>query len=327
MWCESLLSLMLTMRNLHREVCEEISSIILHHSNNAVAELQKRLSTSDDMYSDLVIMTICGLALIHRLQYEYAIYDAHVDGVRSIVAARGGLDNLGWHGMVKLAVIGMYESWDVRHLQKQQRCHDASKGFATEVRPSYPGHPFPSALSSKLTHFPPAFRTLALRQELSLESINYFELLFNWLQRFPRLPYSITELSHEVLNIPELGMTERLLVIGCQAYLNQLEGVERGWINANSERKVWRSVQQLDRNCCIAESDREVLEWSCLMLTASVDKASTTWCWANCILLSLLMNAEKRLQLGMIFIPIPDGSRTSSVPRVPATPSSRPFDL
>jgi hypothetical protein len=313
------------MRSLQTQVSKETSSIILHHSNNAVAELRRRLSIPEEMYSDLVIMTICALALIHRLQCEYAIYDAHVDGVRRIVAARGGLDKLGWHGMVKLAVVGMFESWEVRHLQTQQRFQNAKRGLVADATPSYPVHPLPSALGSKLMHFPPAFHRLALQQKLSLESIDYFELLFAWLDRLPRSPYSITELSHNVLSMPEFGLTERILVIGCQTYLNHLEGVERGWINANSERKVRRSVQQLDGDRCKVECNQDALVWSCLMVTATVEAASNTWFWADGILSDLKMTTERRLYLGQDFIPLPTRD-TSAVPRVPATPSSRPID-
>jgi hypothetical protein len=326
MWCESLVSLMLAMRNLQTQVSKETSSIILHHSNNAIAELQKRLSTPEEMYSDVVIMTICALALIHRLHCEYAIYDAHVDGVRRIVAARGGLDRLGWHGMVKLAVVGMFESWEVRHLQTQQRFQNAKRGLVADATPSYSVHPFPSALCTKLMHLPPAFRRLAFRQKLSLESIDYFELLFAWLECLPRSPYSLTELSHEVLSMPESGLTERILVIGCQTYLNHLEGVERGWINADSERKVRRSIQQLDGERCMLECDQDGLVWSCLIVAATVEPASSTWVWADGILSDLKMTPERRLYLEKDFIPLPIHD-TSAVPRVPATPSSRPIDI
>jgi hypothetical protein len=150
---QSPVSLMLTMRKLQTQVSKETSSIILHHSNNAIAEPQKCLSTPEEMYSDVVIMTICALALIHRLQCKYAIYDAHVDGARKIVAARGGSDRLGWHRMVKLAVVGMFESLEVRHLQTQQRFQNAKRGLIADATPSYSVHPFPSALCTKLMHF------------------------------------------------------------------------------------------------------------------------------------------------------------------------------
>lgn len=36
---------------------------------------------------------------------QYAVFNAHVELVRHIVAMRGGLDNLGWNGFVKASVI------------------------------------------------------------------------------------------------------------------------------------------------------------------------------------------------------------------------------
>lgn len=37
---------------------------------------------------------------------DLAAYNMHVNGVRRIVALRGGLDNLGWEGFLKISAIG-----------------------------------------------------------------------------------------------------------------------------------------------------------------------------------------------------------------------------
>ena len=37
---------------------------------------------------------------------DWTAFSAHVDGVRRIVALRGGLDSLGWDGFLKLSAVG-----------------------------------------------------------------------------------------------------------------------------------------------------------------------------------------------------------------------------
>jgi hypothetical protein len=37
---------------------------------------------------------------------DYTGFNAHVEGVQRIVALRGGVDNLGWDGFLKISVLG-----------------------------------------------------------------------------------------------------------------------------------------------------------------------------------------------------------------------------
>lgn len=65
------------------------------------------------MYASLVSLHHWRLLTnSQRLAGDYATFDAHVDGVRRIVAARGGLDNLGWHGFIKTAIGGSEQYLD-----------------------------------------------------------------------------------------------------------------------------------------------------------------------------------------------------------------------
>lgn len=64
MFCSSLISMMLIMQNIHFEQSKRVTPAILYHSNNAIKQLQQRLSSTDDMCSDIVIMTICIQAVL-----------------------------------------------------------------------------------------------------------------------------------------------------------------------------------------------------------------------------------------------------------------------
>ena len=56
-------------------------------------------------------------------------------------------------------------------------------------------------------------------------------------------------------------MTERLIAITVQAYLNHLERTEEAWCNAATERNVQRWTSVLSEEACIEECDNDVLAW------------------------------------------------------------------
>jgi hypothetical protein len=64
MFCSSLISRMLIMQNIHLEQSKRITPVILYHSNNAINQLRQRLLSSEDMCSDIVIMTISSQAVL-----------------------------------------------------------------------------------------------------------------------------------------------------------------------------------------------------------------------------------------------------------------------
>jgi hypothetical protein len=41
-----------------------MSSAVVYHTNHVIIQLRERLSTSAEMYSDIVIMVVCALALV-----------------------------------------------------------------------------------------------------------------------------------------------------------------------------------------------------------------------------------------------------------------------
>ena len=100
-------------------------------------------------------------------------------------------------------------------------------------------------------------------------------------------------------------MTEQLIAITVQAYLNHLERTEEDWCNVNTERNVRRWTSMLSGEVCIAACEKDVLAWACLMLMAVTDKGSDAWQWAERILVPLHVGKAKQQQLGEDFLPIP----------------------
>jgi hypothetical protein len=65
MFFEALIAMMLMIRNLSLDKSKRMSSAILFHTNNAVASLRECLLLPDEMYSDVVLMSICAIAMVH----------------------------------------------------------------------------------------------------------------------------------------------------------------------------------------------------------------------------------------------------------------------
>lgn len=64
MFCSSMMSMMLILKNYHLDVSKRLSPAVLYHSNNAIAKLKQQLSRPECMHSDLVIMTIITQAVV-----------------------------------------------------------------------------------------------------------------------------------------------------------------------------------------------------------------------------------------------------------------------
>jgi hypothetical protein len=61
---EAMIAMMLMIQNLPLDRSMRMSSAIVYHTNHVIIQLRERLLTSAEMYSDIVIMVICALALV-----------------------------------------------------------------------------------------------------------------------------------------------------------------------------------------------------------------------------------------------------------------------
>ncbi|OCT45287.1 hypothetical protein CLCR_06154 [Cladophialophora carrionii] len=108
MYCSSMIAFGLVMQSLHVHCAARLSREAVHHVNNAVGGLRAAVGNLDPRVgtSDIVLATIFPMAVVYRMLNDYDAFNAHVEGVRRIVALRGGLDNLGWEGFLKISAVG-----------------------------------------------------------------------------------------------------------------------------------------------------------------------------------------------------------------------------
>jgi hypothetical protein len=105
-------------------------------------------------------------------------------------------------------------------MQQSQRSHTSQQNMTTSITSRILPPP-PSA------NRPPGFQRLESTSQLQPPLLTFLHMTFSWLARLPRSPHSITELTHDILSEPHLSITERLIAITPQAYLNHLERTDQ----------------------------------------------------------------------------------------------------
>lgn len=150
-----------------------------------------------------------------------------------------------------------------------------------------------------------AFERLRILNKLCIATLDHPFPGFFVVESHPRLPHSITELSHEVLSATNLSVTEGLMALTLRAYLNYLERIGQAWSNAATEHSVQMLVPSLSQRTCNAECHENAPAWSCLMLATVTESGSAACQWADQMLAQLEISATKQAELGQNFVPIP----------------------
>ncbi|KIW64569.1 hypothetical protein PV04_09494 [Phialophora macrospora] len=246
MYCSSMIAFDLVMQSLHMDVTARLSRQAVHHVNNAMAGLRAAVGDPDPRVgtSDIVLATIFPVAVVYRMLNDYTAYNAHVEGVRRIVALRGGLDNLGWEGFLKISAVGMFESADVLRRQQTQRIQDEALGLPVVTHDSvleYSSPSPPEALRLKISRYPTGVAALALNSRLSAQFLNFFDVFYGWFAATTATPgphESMTELGHDILGMKGLSFIERVLAVAIQAYINWVERTRREWNDGEEERQA-----------------------------------------------------------------------------------------
>ncbi|KAK5276494.1 hypothetical protein LTR40_011549, partial [Exophiala xenobiotica] len=76
------------------------------HYGEALSKLRDSLAQQNAYIEDAVVFSILSLLEVEYLMGNMSAYQVHVRGLKLIVDLRGGLDSLGWVGLLKPAVTG-----------------------------------------------------------------------------------------------------------------------------------------------------------------------------------------------------------------------------
>jgi hypothetical protein len=75
-------------------LAQDTSPAVLSHVSKAYSQINQRLSGTDAV-SDQAIVSVIGLALFERIHHQNHRVRVHFDGLKEMVALRGGLPKLG----------------------------------------------------------------------------------------------------------------------------------------------------------------------------------------------------------------------------------------
>ena len=275
---------------------------VMHHTDNAITHLRQRLLANDT--SDITILTIMQQAAIQHMVGDHKVFGVHARAIEDLVALRGGLENLGWDGYVASRVRQILSAWSVMQKTEQEGKIGTIEGLS-QGKFTYPRHPFPPALSRKISKYPQGFRESALRKELSLQFIDYLDLTLQWTRDDTGKVRLKTSGQYEILGMPKLSRVERLLATAVQAYSNFIERTEHARENKVTEQTVQTQVHVLSAQEHTTKCDRDLLTWVCLMLRATTSRGTDSWRWANAWLCSIDVSKQGEQKLGRMFLPVP----------------------
>lgn len=165
----------------------------------------------------------------------------------------------------------------------------------------YPKHPFPADLCLKLTSFPAGFRELALSKKLSIQSIDFVDLVLIAARDSGEVSSALSSTSDELLGKPGLTTLERLVAIALGAYNARQSSRPIPVFLVYLQEQVKILASKSDIYTC----DPDVLDWACLILRASTERNTGSWRWADSKLQGNDLSELRRKQLEEAFLPIP----------------------
>ncbi|OAL33333.1 hypothetical protein AYO20_07344 [Fonsecaea nubica] len=163
------------------------SSEVTFHRRKAVSILYDQLSHLRGPPDDGVLMTVLALACLDVLYGEDRI--ANRKGLAMVVALKGGLGNLGLHGLVKAFLVQFDYFWMLE--TGAQTIFPFRK---RKSRRAYPQRPFKDDFLVLLRTLPTGFAAIARQGTFSLDTIRILSRVSTFLQfKTAKLPRSIEE--------------------------------------------------------------------------------------------------------------------------------------
>jgi hypothetical protein len=238
----------------------------------------------------------------------------HAEGLRRIVALRGGIDNLGWNGYMKsrvlqygfciLLAVSAVNVIGVRIeaglLARQQRL---------QQRLTYPRHPFSRRLGQKISKLPTGFHNMARAGMLSLSVIDFLEQLGSHLQEntSTKVVSSRTAAYLMLLDIPELSAIERWIASTLLSFCVAIDRILRGTDFGNPMHilRVDAQVTQLVKEGHNTSCDPDFLAWAAFVLYATTEPETGCRQWADQFIGSVTRKETREKELEALFWPIP----------------------
>ena len=201
------------------------SKAVIRYSTEAMVQLQSRLTASNNVTDDDVILTILALAAIEFYNRNYRRSTVHMQALNRIVELRGGAEHLGFDGYLKHTFAAYQTYW-------LQRRADREVNPIPKSALEYPTHPFASEISLHASKIPPGFVKPVLDRHICIALIELIAKFQDIAQNRPdpapsegfgdaKASTAIRECSTKCIELLGYGVSppEQLILLGLLAYL------------------------------------------------------------------------------------------------------------
>ena len=157
------------------------------HTGAALSKLRGAIADPNNPSDDYLVGTVLFLALLARAYGDLAGFEVHKTNLAILVKQRGGLDGLGYDGLLKACCLQWGSFWDLDGAQKI-----FPDGPIIEP-PKYPESPISPSLRKKTSALPRGFELLASAYTLPIDLIEILSRIAEY-----QSPTKRTELSKQL---------------------------------------------------------------------------------------------------------------------------------
>jgi hypothetical protein len=204
------------------------SAFVLFHRAKIMTLLQERLASPDTATNDQTFIPVAALISLALTYQDWESFHSNLKGLRRMTALRGGVDRLGFEGLLRTYVGWAEMNWAAYMAEQVAR----SKGSRL---PEYPAHPFSADLLRILIKLPVGLQQEALSLGLSFQVLTFLKAISGliatregsqdvkrgelYLRRL-----GLTTRANLILSTLVLKPAERVLTMAALAYVTSLDG-------------------------------------------------------------------------------------------------------
>jgi hypothetical protein len=269
------------------------SKELVYHHGNTLRRLRRSLTAEQGYDSDANILAIQCLLGMDYILNDMTAFGVHMNGMNSLVAARGGIDEVGWQAITKPSFEALQTAWAVisARIQKSKEISPDCPPEKVVQIPDYPKHPFDRQLCATISKLPQGVSEIALKRLLSLPVIEGLAHTATWTKEMEHLRHTALETVDrtsvnrhqaedyfEMLTTIELNTTETLLCLGVLAHC--ISTYNDAGISPLDQRRLDLHIRKLRLNLKLwtygdKAAGPEDVEHDCLIWSAMVIAATT----------------------------------------------------
>lgn len=157
---ESILALSYSNLTIMSQVRRGADRRAMYHYGEAVGLIRRTIASG--YTGDAVLFSIMSIMGVNYLWNDLPAFGSNLNGLRQVIALRGGLDKLAWPALLKASILSLESFWTYLSHQSHLLGHNTLPAIvANELQP------FQGEIDAIMATLPPGFRVLAQAGSLS----------------------------------------------------------------------------------------------------------------------------------------------------------------